>query len=140
LAAVCPPPLCYRRGKPTRRYVRVKNADRVDLAAFVTGPVRVCDGFVTGFLPCKLLMVNVVTDVTGLHPQGRCLDSGCRDFAASAYAKASARQAERLALKRLSREKVTGDKVTSGSRPPALGPDASATFSGEFGVVWQDMV
>jgi hypothetical protein len=36
-------------GKPTRRYVREKNAGRVDLAAFVTGLVRVCDGFVTVF-------------------------------------------------------------------------------------------
>ena len=40
------------------------------MAAFVTGLVRVCDGFVTGFLPCKWLMGNIVTDVTGLHPQG----------------------------------------------------------------------
>jgi hypothetical protein len=38
--------------------------------AFVTGLVRVRDGFVTAFLHCKLLMVNDVTDVTGLHPQG----------------------------------------------------------------------
>jgi hypothetical protein len=36
-------------GLPTRRYVREKNAGRVDLAAFVTGLVRVCDGFVTFF-------------------------------------------------------------------------------------------
>jgi len=38
------------------------------MAAFVTGLVRVCDGFVTGLLPCKWLMGNIVTDVTGLHP------------------------------------------------------------------------
>jgi hypothetical protein len=33
--------------------------------AFVTGMVRVCAGFVTGFVTVKSLMGNIVTDVTG---------------------------------------------------------------------------
>jgi hypothetical protein len=64
----------------------VKDAVRVKLAAFVTGPVRVVTAVVTGFLPCKLLMGNVVTDVTGLHPQGGRPESGpafARSYGAS---------------------------------------------------------
>jgi hypothetical protein len=34
----------------------------------VTGVVRVVTAVVTGFLPCKLLMDNNVTDVTGKYP------------------------------------------------------------------------
>ena len=38
-----------RRGKPTRRYDQAEDAVRVIPATFVTGLVRVCDGFVTLF-------------------------------------------------------------------------------------------
>jgi hypothetical protein len=43
--------------------------------AFVTARWRVVTALVTGFLHCKSLMGNIVTDVTGVHPPA--LGAGC---------------------------------------------------------------